>query len=51
MVEPIEVQTQSAPQNDHPNLSFVKDIHVDGGNWLEMVKKRPFWWAGGGGYQ
>ena len=26
--EPIEVQTHSAPQNDHLNLSFVKDIKV-----------------------
>ena len=24
--EPIEVQTRPAPQNDHLNLSFVKDI-------------------------
>ena len=30
--EPIEVQTCSAPQNDRLNLSFVKDIYVDGGN-------------------
>jgi hypothetical protein len=29
--EPIEVQTLSVPQNDRLNLSFVKDIHVDGG--------------------
>ena len=29
--EPIEVQTPSAPQNDCLNLSFVKDIYVDGG--------------------
>ena len=28
--EPIKIQTQSAPQNDRLNLSFVKDI--DGGN-------------------
>ena len=35
--EPIEVQTRSAPQNDHLNLSFVKDIYVYGKNLLEMV--------------
>ena len=29
---PIKVKTCSAPQNDHLNLSFVKDIYVDGGN-------------------
>ena len=28
--EPIKVQTCSAPQNDRLNLSFVKDINVDG---------------------
>ena len=28
--EPIEVQTRSAPQTDRLNLSFVKDIYVDG---------------------
>jgi hypothetical protein len=28
--EPIEVQTRSAPQNDRLNISFVKDIYVDG---------------------
>ena len=26
---PIEVETHSAPQNDHLNLSFVQDIYVD----------------------
>ena len=31
-LEPIEVQTHSAPQNDRLNLSFVKDIYADGGN-------------------
>ena len=30
--EPIKIQTHSAPQNDRLNFSFVKDIHVDGGN-------------------
>jgi hypothetical protein len=29
-LEPIEVQTHSAPQNDCLNLSFVKEINVDG---------------------
>ena len=28
--EPIEVQTCSAPQNDHLNLSFVKNEHTYG---------------------
>ena len=32
-LEPIEVQTHSAPQNDHLNLSFVVK------KWPEMVKK------------
>ena len=30
--DPIKIQTHSAPQNDRLNFSFVKDIHVDGGN-------------------
>ena len=30
-LEPIEVQTHSGPQNDRLNLSFVKNINVDGG--------------------
>ena len=30
--ETIKIQTHSAPQNDRLNFSFVKDIHVDGGN-------------------
>ena len=29
--EPIKIQKRSAPQNDRLNLSFVKDINVDGG--------------------
>ena len=29
---PIKIKTHSAPQNDRLNFSFVKDIHVDGGN-------------------
>ena len=53
--EPIEVQTRSAPQNDRLNLSFVKDIHVDGGklarngqkttiyiSWVSQVRKNIF---------
>ena len=27
--EPIEVQTNSAPQNDQLNLNFLKNIYVD----------------------
>ena len=30
-IEPIKLQTHSASQNDRLNLSFVKDIYVDGG--------------------
>ena len=30
---PIKVKTCSAPQNDHLNLSFVKDSYADGGKW------------------
>ena len=30
--EQIKMQTDSAPQNDRLNFSFVKDNHVDGGN-------------------
>ena len=30
--EQIKIQTHSALQNDRLNFSFVKDIHVDGGN-------------------
>ena len=29
-IEPIKVQTHSASQNDHLNLSFVKDKHLVG---------------------
>ena len=28
--EPIMIEIHSAPQNDHPNLSFVKDNYVAG---------------------
>ena len=31
-IEPIELQTHSASQNDRLNLSFVKDMYVDGKN-------------------
>ena len=37
--EPIEVQTCSAPQNDRLNLSFVKDIYVDGGKLARNGRK------------
>ena len=30
------------PQNDRLNLSFVKDIHIVGKKWPEVVLKRPF---------
>ena len=36
--EPIEVHTHSAPQNDHLNLSFVKDIYIDG---EKLARKAP----------
>ena len=41
--EPIKILTHSAPQNNYLNLSFVKDIHVIGKIWLEMVEKRSFY--------
>ena len=47
--EPIEVQTRSAPQNDRLNLSFVKDIYVDGrklarnGRKTAILVCRKFW--------
>ena len=37
--EPIEIHTGLAPQNDHLNLSFVKDIYVVA---KQMVVKWPF---------
>ena len=40
--EPIKIQTCSAPQNDPLNFRFVKDIHVIGEKWLEMVVKWTF---------
>ena len=41
-LEPIEVQTHSAPQNDHLNFSFVKYIYVIAKKWPQMVEKWPF---------
>ena len=53
--ESIEIQTHSAPQNDYLNLSFVKDIYVDGRKlarngqnttiyilWVSQVQKNIF---------
>ena len=37
--EPIEVQTHSTSQNDRLNLSFVKDIYVDGGKVARNGRK------------
>ena len=37
--QPIEVQTHSAPQNDHLNFTFVKDINVDGGKVARNGRK------------
>ena len=34
---PIKIQTCSAPQNDRWNLSFVKDKHLVGQTWPDMV--------------
>ena len=39
---PIRIQTSSAPQNDHWNLSFVKDKRVVGQTWPDMVQKWLF---------
>ena len=36
MFEPIKVQKHSAPQNNRPNLSFVKDTYV---NVEKMARK------------
>ena len=46
--EPIEVQTCSATQNGHPNLSFVKDIYADGGKLSRNGQKMAIL-AGGWG--
>ena len=37
--EPIEVQTHSAPQNHRLNLSYVKDINIDGGKVARNGRK------------
>ena len=41
-LEPIMIQTGSAPQNDSLNLSFVKDKHVVGKTCPGMVVAWPF---------
>ena len=46
--EPIEVQTRLAPQNSRQNLSFVKDIFVDGGKLARNGQKTAIR-AGGSG--
>ena len=38
-LEPIEVQTHPAPQNDHLNLIFVIDINVDDGKVARNGRK------------
>ena len=38
-IEPIKLQTHSASQNDRLNLSFVKDIYVDGGKVARNGRK------------
>ena len=40
--DPIEIQTNQAPQNDRLNLSFLKDFNVVGEKWPERVVKWPF---------
>ena len=47
----MKAQTRSATQNKRLNLSFVKDIYVDGGKLAKNGRKRPFGQSGGGGYQ
>ena len=37
----IIIQTRLAPQNEHQNLSFVKDIHVVSKRMAEMIIKLP----------
>jgi hypothetical protein len=41
--EPIEVQTRSALQSDRLNLSFVKDIYVDGRKLARNGQKMTFY--------
>ena len=40
--DPIEIQTQQAPQNDCLNLSVLKDFNVVGEKGPERVVKWPF---------
>ena len=49
-IEPIEVQTRSAPQNDRLNLSLLKGITVVFKKWSEMVEKQQKGRAGGGSF-
>ena len=37
--EPIKIQTHSAPQNDHLNISFVKDVYVVGKKMTKNGRK------------
>ena len=39
-IEPIKLQTNSASQNDRLDLSFVKDIYVDGRKLVRNGKKQ-----------
>ena len=40
--DPIKISTHYAPQNDHWNLSFVKDIYVVAKKMTTNGPKRPF---------
>ena len=40
--KPIISKTCYAPQNDHQNLSLVKDEHTYGKKWLEKVVQWSF---------
>ena len=40
--QPIIIKTCKAPQNDHQNLSFVKDKHTHGKKWPEKIVQRSF---------
>ena len=41
-LDPIEIKTYSAPQNDGLDFSFVKDFYVVGDKMTRMVKKLSF---------
>ena len=41
--DPIEIQTQQAPQNDRRNLSFVKDTNVVGNRMTRKGPKMTIW--------